>query len=249
MNARETQERNAPKTDDARAPMRDRDVDDAVRKAVHTLEEDIVLGYLNPRERLVEDDLRERFGLKRHVVRQVLMELERMGLVERRKNIGALVKSHTEEEVLNLYAVRDILEGAAAACIPLPLDAAVLDQIEAIQHTHDAAIKRADLRAVFRANVDFHRTLFAATRNPELADAITDFAQRANAIRQSSTAIPEHLENARQEHWQIIEALREGKRERLVELCRKHLVPSRDNYIQRYRMLHPEREGQEDQAA
>jgi len=249
MNARDTQQETPSKADDARAPLRDRDVEDAVRKAVRTLEEDIVLGYLNPRERLVEDDLRERFGLKRHVVRQVLMELERMGLVERRKNIGALVKSHTEEEVLNLYAVRDILEGAAAACIPLPMEPEALAQIEAIQRSHDAAVERSDLRAVFRANVDFHRTLFAATRNPELAAAISEFAQRANAIRQSSTAIPEHLENARQEHWQIIEALRSGERDRLVELCREHLLPSRDNYIQRYRMLHPEREGQEDQAA
>jgi DNA-binding GntR family transcriptional regulator len=249
MNARDTQEDTTATSHEARPPLRDRDVDDTVKKAVSTLEEDIVLGYLNPRERLVVDDRGERFGLKRHVVRQVLMELERMGLVERRKNIGALVKSHTEEEVLNLYAVRDILEGAAAACIPLPLDAAVLAEIEAIQRAHDAAVARSDLRAVFRANVDFHRTLFAATRNPELAAAISEFAQRANAIRQSSTAIPEHLENARQEHWQIIEALRQGQRDRLVALCRQHLLPSRDNYIQRYRMLHPEPEGRQDQAA
>jgi len=249
MNAREKLETSPAPDDEGRAPPRDRDVEEAVRKAVRTLEEDIVLGYLNPRERLVEDDLRERFGLKRHVVRQVLMELERMGLVERRKNIGALVKAHTEEEVLNLYAVRDILEVAAAACIPLPLDAEVLAQVEAIQRTHDDAVARADLRAVFRANVDFHRTIFKATRNPELANAISEFAQRANAIRQSSTAIPEHLENARQEHWQIIEALRSGDRDELVELCRRHLVPSRDNYIRRYRMLHPEREGPQDSPA
>jgi DNA-binding GntR family transcriptional regulator len=46
----------------------DVDNDAQVRMAVETLEEDIAFGYMHPRERLVEDELRARFGLKRHVV-------------------------------------------------------------------------------------------------------------------------------------------------------------------------------------
>ena len=225
-------------TSRAKSTTRDRDLDQAVAKAVATLEEDIVLGYLHPRERLVEDDLRERFVLKRHVVRQVLFELERMGLVERKKNIGALVKSHDEQEVMNLYGVREILETSAAQRIALPLAQERLHLLESIQHQHDDAIARGDLRAVFRANVAFHRALFAATENPELAAVIEDFAQRTNAIRSSSTIVPQHLESVHQEHWEIIKALRDGDRDRLVELCRQHLIPARDHYIQRYRMLY-----------
>lgn len=224
-----------------KSTTRDRDLDKVVAKVVATLEEDIVLGYLHPRERLVEDDLRERFGLKRHVVRQVLVELERMRLVERKKNIGALVKSHSEEEVMNLYAVREILETSAAQRIALPLAPHRLHELEAIQRRHDDAIARGDLRAVFHANVAFHRALFAATENPELAAAIEDFSQRTNAIRSSSTVVPEHLESVHHEHWALIEALRDGNRERLVELCRQHLIPARDHYIRRYRMLNRDR--------
>lgn len=47
-----------------------------------TLEEDIVLGLLAPRVRLVEDDLMERFAAKRHVVRDALAQLESAGLLE-----------------------------------------------------------------------------------------------------------------------------------------------------------------------
>ncbi len=43
------------------------------------LEEDIALGRLKPRERLVEDELMSRFDAKRNVVRQVLFELESWG--------------------------------------------------------------------------------------------------------------------------------------------------------------------------
>ncbi|MCQ6258296.1 GntR family transcriptional regulator [Pseudomonas sp. Q11] len=218
--------------------LRNRDVDEIVLRAVATLEEDIVLGYLHPRERLIEDDLRERFDLKRHVVRQVLTELERKGLVERKKNFGAVVKFHTVAEVMNLYEVRDILESSAAQRIPLPLAPERLDTLVAIQRAHDGAVARTDLRAVFRANMAFHKALFAATENLELADVIEDFAQRTNAIRSSSTVIPEHLEQSRKEHWEIIEALRSGDRDALVALCRHHLTPARDHYIERYRMLY-----------
>ena len=39
---------------------------DAVSQAVAALEEDIVFGRLHPRERLTEDELMARFGMKRH---------------------------------------------------------------------------------------------------------------------------------------------------------------------------------------
>lgn len=61
-----------------------------------------MLGVLHPRERLVEDDLCARVAIKRHVTRLVLAELEQRGLVERRKNGGALVKSYTPREVMEL---------------------------------------------------------------------------------------------------------------------------------------------------
>lgn len=56
---------------------------DAITEMVETLEEDILLGRLFPRERLVEDQLSERFNQKRHVVRQALKDLEVMGLIVR----------------------------------------------------------------------------------------------------------------------------------------------------------------------
>ncbi len=66
---------------------------EAMQQALDTLEEDIVFGRLHPRERLTEDALMARFGLKRHVVRQALAELELMGVVERKRNVGAVVRA------------------------------------------------------------------------------------------------------------------------------------------------------------
>jgi DNA-binding GntR family transcriptional regulator len=52
-----------------------------LRTLVSSLEEDIVLGRLHPRERLIEDELMRRFAAKRHVVRRALADLQQMGIV------------------------------------------------------------------------------------------------------------------------------------------------------------------------
>jgi DNA-binding GntR family transcriptional regulator len=215
-------------------PARDRNIDATVQRVAGTLEEEIVLGMLHPRERLVEDDLCERFALKRHVARMVLAELEQRGLVERRKNVGALVKSYTPQEVLDLYAVREILETSAAQRITLPVAPQRLDELIEIQKAHDAAARAGDLRAVFHSNMAFHRALFALTENQALTEAIREYERRTHAIRSGSLLFPHYLEKARVEHHQMIDALAGRDQRRLVELCRAHLLPARDAYLDAY---------------
>lgn len=203
----------------------------AMQQAVDTLEEDIVFGRLHPRERLTEDDLMARFDLKRHVVRQVLAGLEAIGVVERKRNVGAVVRAFSAREVLELYALREVLECHAAALIPQPVPAASLAPLVAVQKQHDAAVAAGDARAVFRINQAFHRELFALTDNAVLQQAIGDYARRTHPIRFGTLAAAAYRERARQEHWAMIEALKTGDRDALMALCRRHLLPSRDAYL------------------
>jgi len=210
-----------------------------VRMTVETLEEDIAFGYMHPRERGGEGRQAPRFGLKRHVVRQVLAELEKMGLVERKKNIGALVKSYSVKDVVDLYAVRDILETSCARSIALPVSPEKLDELDAIQQRHDDAVRDSNLHVAFRMNIAFHKALFALSDNAALTEMIELAAQRAHVIRSLSMVVPQYLEKARRDHREMIDALRQCDQERLVALCRDHLLPSRNAYIeQQQRMAH-----------
>jgi DNA-binding GntR family transcriptional regulator len=196
--------------------------------AVAEIEEDIVLGKLHPRQRITEDELLERFGLKRHAVRDALGTLERMGLVERRRNVGALVRSFTAREVKELYAMRELLETEAARRMPLPADEEALGRLERIQRAHDRAVERRNLREVFRSNLAFHRALFAMAGDEVLERAIAEHARQTHAIRFRTLASADCPERSRAEHWKIIRALAAGDRAGLVALCRAHLRPSRD---------------------
>jgi len=212
--------------------------EDALPAILAQLEEDIVFGYLLPRERLVEDNLMKRFQAKRHVVRHALAELQRMGLVERSPNKGAAVRDLSPTDAEQLYAVREILETAAASQIELG-NPAVIAALSAIQERHDAAIAAADIKAAFRINIEFHRKFFAACGNPHLAGAIEHYGQQTHGIRSLSITRTEYLRSAGEEHWAMIECLRRGDRARLVGLCRTHISHSKVAYIEAYRARLP----------
>lgn len=204
-------------------------------RIVQRIEEDIVFGRLHPRERLVEEALAERFGVKRHIVREALADLERRGLIERFRNRGAMVKAYTPEEVEQLYAVRALMETSCAEMLPLPMDPARLTELEALQDEHDAAVAAQDLPRIFRLNVQFHRVLYAGCGNPYLAGVIDEFAQKTHAIRFYSVVQPETIAYARDDHRAILKAIRDGDRQSLMAICRRHLMPSKEAYIDAYR--------------
>ena len=201
-----------------------------LRSVVSSLEEDIVLGRLHPRERLIEDELMERFVAKRHVVRQALADLEKMGVVERVPNRGALVRAYGLEEIQQLYVLRNLLESHAAHLIPMPLPKADIEELRRVQLSHDKAVADNDLGRVFHANVNFHELLFSKTGNPYLADAIRQFALRTHGIRFYCLTYPGYLDQARREHWQMIKAIEGCDRPALEQLCSRHLLASRQCY-------------------
>jgi DNA-binding GntR family transcriptional regulator len=203
---------------------------------IAALQEDIVLGRLAPGARLIEEELAERFRTKRHVLREAFVELERFGLIERRRNRGASVRSLTPQDVDQIYAVRQVLERAAAAQITLPLSRERREPIEKAQKSHDAAVEAGDAKAVFRANFEFHDALFAACGNPYLAAAIDDFRRKTHVVWSYAIVKPEYFRNAQREHRAMLKALREGDRKRLIELCAAHLDISRQAYLETHRL-------------
>ena len=205
---------------------------------VQSLDEDIVFGVFYPKQKLTEDELLTRFGVKRHVIREVLAQLNVMGLVERLPNRGAYVCELTPQEVIDIYDVREILEVAAAKRTPLPAPKPVLEALKRIQEEHSEAIEQNDLRQVFRVNIRFHQEQFSACGNVKLAQSILEYARKAHLIRAIKYPEPGHLRQLEWEHLQIIKAMRGKNREELIKIVRDHLPASRDAYLRAYTLRH-----------
>src|ERR1700733_11664714 len=84
---------------------------DRIRRA---LAERIIAGQLAPGERLVEMRIAEEFRTSQAPVREALRELETLRLVESEPYRGTRVREVGEREMADAYAVRAVLEQAAA---------------------------------------------------------------------------------------------------------------------------------------
>jgi DNA-binding GntR family transcriptional regulator len=198
------------------------------------IEEDIVLGRRQPRERLVEQDLCDLFRTHRGDVRLALSELERKGLIERIPNRGAMVRGLTPHEVREIYAVREELEVMAVRIIPFPVAPKDISRLEELQREHTAAVAKGDLLTVFYSNLRFHQALFNLCGNACLIETIDLLARKAHGIRFHANASPEALERVRRDHLDMIRALRGSRRDDLIALTKRHLKPSPEAYIQAY---------------
>lgn len=209
----------------------DRDAHAGTQDVVARLETDIIFGRLHPRERLIEDELIERFGATRHRVRRAIGELVKRGLAVQAPNKGARVRDYSATEVEELYEMRNLLQGQAIRRMDLPLSRPVVARLRDLHEAHVAAGRAEAVEEVFRLNRDFHSVFFEACGNAVLAEAIETYAQHTHPIRSRGFFDPAYREAAQADHEKIVEAAAAGARETLLAIDKRHIERPKDLYL------------------
>jgi DNA-binding GntR family transcriptional regulator len=209
------------------------DIPEELAGIVTAIEDDIIFGRLPPGQRLVEDALMARFSATRHTIRRSLSELERIGIVTRERNVGAAVRSYSQDEVLEIYQVRELLQRHAALMIRLPAEADLIGRLEELNQRFAANAARGDLRGVHVSNDAFHLTLFGACGNQYLVRCIADYMALSLPVRAKSLADPRAFQISLHQHETMIRLLRDADNWALAQLCVEHVWPSKNEYLRR----------------
>lgn len=194
------------------------------------LQNDVIFGVYAPGSRIIEDRVMERYGAKRHAVRNAFSDLESRGLLIRRPNRGVEVVDFTPDEVDALYEVRVVLETAAAERTPLPCDPSLVERLNDIAKRHEQAVKDQDFRAVFWLNQEFHETQYSCCGNSRLVDLIGNHSRAAQPIRVVKYDDADHMREVVRQHFDIIKAMRGTSIDALVAAVRAHLPASAEAY-------------------
>ena len=200
-----------------------------------SLKADISLGRLHPRERLVEAELVERFNSHRPAVREALGMLAQLGLVVHVPNKGASVAELNLNELTKIFEMRIELESLAASWVPLPLPQDAIDELAQILAEHSTAIDNKRYREIFRLDELFHSRLNSHCGNPHLEEMIDLMSDRGMTARFSAEMTPEFLSEVREDHEDILDAIRASDRERLVSTMRSHNVRGIDWFAKNIR--------------
>lgn len=195
------------------------------------LQTQIIKGIYMPRERLVEDDVIALTGATRHAVRKAFDELVRLGLVQRKPNKGVHVRDYSVTEVEELYEIRTCLEIQAAYRFSLPVSQQVLKKLTNLAEYHREASQNQQFSEVFSLNNQFHETLYAASGNTLLAEAIQQYTFATHPIRTRGFSNQNQRELAVADHFAMLEAIKLGENTKLADIIRDHIRRPKDFYL------------------
>lgn len=138
-----------------------------VELAVERLRREILSGRADPGERLVEEQLTRRLGISRAPLREAMRLLAQQGLVEHIPRRGARVATLSDDDVRELYEVRDVLERHAVAAMPERPDlTAARAELEVMRKATEAD----DRLELANAHRRFHTAVVALGGNRQLAE-------------------------------------------------------------------------------
>lgn len=205
----------------SRSPRRSPPLAAVVAKAVR---ERILSGAYAPGERLAEERLSTEVGVSRVPVRDALRQLAAEGLVVLRPRRGAVVVSHTTEEVRDLIEVRATLEGLNARLAARRRDPRYVAELERILHDGNRVTAQSDLASIRRSNARFHETVEAIAANSVLMGIVRSLRDRTAILFSSQSR--KRVRETWEEHAQIARAVLAGNAELASLLAAQHVVNS-----------------------
>ncbi|WP_162008432.1 GntR family transcriptional regulator [Vibrio cholerae] len=207
--------------------------------------EAIVEGQLAPGSKISEPELAKQFQVSRGPLREALMRVEGLGLIERIPHIGARVIQLSPTKLVELYAVREALEGMAARLAARNITEIELAGLESLLSTHSTHIDQVEGASYFhqQGDFDFHYRIIQACRNQQLIGLLCDeLYHLLRMYRYQSPRSHSRPVEALEEHKFILRAIRQRDEELAEMLMRRHISRSRQ-LIEQQIMLDAQQQG------
>lgn len=207
--------------------------------------EAIVEGELAPGSKISEPELAKQFQVSRGPLREALMRVEGLGLIERIPHIGARVTQLSPTKLVELYAVREALEGMAARLAARNITEIELAGLESLLSTHSTHIDQVEGASYFhqQGDFDFHYRIIQASRNQQLIGLLCDeLYHLLRMYRYQSPRSHSRPVEALEEHKFILRAIRQRDEELAEMLMRRHISRSRQ-LIEQQIMLDAQQQG------
>ncbi len=207
-------------------------------EAILKIKEMILSGEIGPGDRLPpEKELSEKLGLSRSSMREAVKALEVIRVLDVRRGDGTYVTSlepqlllevmsfvvdlHDDSSILEVFAVRRILEPAAAGLAATRMTPSVLADLRA---TIDRVDTSTSVVGLVEHDLRFHEAIAAAAGNAYLASLISSLSSHTVRARVWRGLTQEKsVERTLAEHRAILDALARGDAELAQALTVAHI--------------------------
>jgi DNA-binding GntR family transcriptional regulator len=192
----------------------------------------IVAGEIAAGSKISEPELAKEYQISRSTLREALNRLEKCHLIERKPNIGSRVVECSIEGLLEIYIVREALEGMACRQAASQMTDSEIHDMQAMlkQHAQAPALKDGTAYYQEEGDLDFHYKVILGSHNQQLINILC--GQLYHLVRMYRIQFGMHSPRATrafQEHSHIIQAICDRDGELAEMLMRRHIAASRKN--------------------
>ena len=188
----------------------------------------IQTGELRQGDRLTEDRIAEGLGMSRTPVREALNRLVSRGLVEVSLGRTLAIRRLERAQVIELYEMRQILEGAAARLAAKHASKAEIYSLKnLLERTRPENGKIAlspDAMAIL--NIEFHDGILQASHNRYLQDQSEQLRESLWLLAGTTFSVKGRSKAAYGEHALILQAIAAGDESVAEEVARQHIERS-----------------------
>jgi DNA-binding GntR family transcriptional regulator len=170
--------------------------------------------------RLREEEIARNMGVSRTPVREALQRLQQRGLLVVGAGRGLVVAELRHDQVVELYAMREVLEGSAARFAAQRATEAEIAHLSRLQrelrHINKDAMKLVML------NRQFHQVIYHAAHNQYLMQTLDLLLDSFALLNHTTFRMPKRRESD-EEHQKIVEAIEKRDPDQAEQAARAHI--------------------------
>lgn len=178
------------------------------QQTVVKLREAITSGVFKPGERLLEAELCERLGVSRPSLREALRSLEAERLIALVPNKGPHIPVLTWEQATEIYNVRMLLEGEAAALAAGQATGNAINKMRDALERFEKAGRDEDAVAQVRSTAAFYAAILESCGNTIIEEILSGLLARINLLRARSMSMPGRAKFSLEEMTAILGAIK-----------------------------------------
>ncbi len=175
----------------------------------------------SPGSRLNVEKLSEEFGVSRTPIWEAIRRLQQEGLVKKIPNRGVFMAEMTLPMALQLYQVREVLEGLSGKLAAKNIDNKRLKKMENCLQDFREVVEKEDSIGYSKLDFNFHALIYEASGNPFLQEILESIKNKMRPLVPLNKSL---LNRGYREHKKILEALRSKDPNRTERALRQHNV-------------------------
>ena len=197
----------------------------------------IVKGELPSGSKVNEPQLSKQYGISRGPLREAIRRLEGCKLVEITPNVGAKVISLNSQQAIEIYEIRESLEGLACRLAAQKANEKDCRNLRDLLANHEQQIQSENGRLYYQkeGDLDFHYLIVQLSSNTRLFNLLCDeLYHLLRLYRMQTSSSPSRPVQAFKEHHQIVDAIEAGDGELAELLMRRHIASAKETLIHQF---------------